>query len=284
MTKAELIKRLAAGGSDEAQAEAKMILTELFGASAQTQLLEPEREYSDEVLEPLLQRRAEHEPLAYILGYAYFCDEKYYLSTDTLIPRADTEMLVETAVGALRNKGRFVDLCTGSGCVAISTLARRPDLSAIAIDISEGACEMAKKNARENGVADKLEVRIADVKDIPLTEKYDAILSNPPYIRRDVIDTLSAEVLHEPRIALDGGEDGMDFYRFMISEYEKHLEAGGFFAFEIGYDQTDLITEIAEEHDMDCMVLRDYSDNPRVAVIRRRSEVEDTYNAPLMSW
>ena len=83
MTKAELIKRLAAGGSDEAQAEAKMILTELFGASAQTQLLKPEREYSDEVLEPLLQRRAEHEPLAYILGYAYFCDEKYYLSTDT---------------------------------------------------------------------------------------------------------------------------------------------------------------------------------------------------------
>ena len=284
MTKAELIKRLAAGGSEEAQAEAKMILTELFGASAQTQLLKPEREYSDEVLEPLLQRRAEHEPLAYILGYAYFCDEKYYLSTDTLIPRADTEMLVETAVGALRNKGRFVDLCTGSGCVAISTLARRPDLSAIAIDISEGACEMAKKNARENGVADKLEVRIADVKDIPLTEKYDAILSNPPYIRRDVIDTLSAEVLREPRIALDGGEDGMDFYRFIISEYEKHLEVGGFFAFEIGYDQTDLITEIAEEHDMDCMVLRDYSDNPRVAVIRRRSEVEDTYNAPLMSW
>ena len=147
-----------------------------------------------------------------------------------------------------------------------------------------GRVRDGEEDARDNGVADKLEVRIADVKDIPLTEKYDAILSNPPYIRRDVIDTLSAEVLHEPRIALDGGEDGMDFYRFIISEYEKHLEVGGFFAFEIGYDQTDLITEIAEEHDMDCMVLRDYSDNPRVAVIRRRSEVEDTYNAPLMSW
>ena len=284
MTKAQLIKRLAACGSDEAQAEAKMILTELFGASAQTQLLEPEREYSDNVLEPLLQRRAEREPLAYILGYAYFCDEKYYLSADTLIPRSDTEMLVETAVGALKHKGRFADLCTGSGCVAISTLARRPDLSAVAIDISEGACEMAKKNARENGVADKLEVRVADLKDVPLTEKYDAIISNPPYINRNVIDTLSAEVLHEPRIALDGGEDGMDFYRFMISEYEKHLEVGGFFAFEIGYDQTDAITEIAEKQDMDCMVLRDYSENPRVAVIRRRSEVEDIDDAPLMSW
>ena len=276
MTKAELVARLSAAGSEEAASEAKIILTELFGASAAAQLLEPERDYPDARLEPIIERRREREPLGYILGYAYFCSEKYYLSADTLIPRADTEMLVESTVRELRYRGRFADLCTGSGCVAISVLARRPDLSGIAVDISPGACEMAKKNASENGVSDKLEIKCADVRTLTLEGKYDAIVSNPPYIKSSVIDTLSPEVKREPRLALDGGDDGMDFYRLMIDRYTDDLTEDGFFAFEIGYDQGDDIIRAAQERGMTCEVIRDYAGNARVALIKRTVGGDDS--------
>lgn len=284
MTKAQLVEKLKSIGSDEPQSEAKIILHELFGASNSEMLLSPERDYASEELTSLLERRAAREPLQYILGYAYFCDEKYYLNRDTLIPRSDTEMLVTVAVRLLKFKGRFADLCTGSGCVAISTLARRLDSSAVAVDISEGAAEMAKKNAVENGVQDKLEVICADIRSMPLEGQFDAILSNPPYIKSAVVDTLSPEVAHEPRIALDGGEDGMDFYRFIICNYEKHLAVGGFFAFEIGYDQKEDITVLAEELGMSCEIAYDYSENPRVAVLRRLGETEDDDGDAPMDW
>ena len=284
MTKSQLIERLKQIGSEEPQSEAKIILHELFGASNSEMLLSPERDYVSAELDSLLERRAEREPLQYILGYAYFCDEKYYLNRDTLIPRSDTEMLVTVAVRLLKFRGRFADLCTGSGCVAISTLARRPDMTAVAVDISEGAVEMARKNALENGVADKLEIICDDIRNIPLEGEFDAILSNPPYIKSAVVDTLSPEVAHEPRIALDGGEDGMDYYRLIIKKYERHLAAGGFFAFEIGYDQKEDISRLSEELGMSCEIAVDYSCNPRVAVLRRPSEVEpDDADAP-MEW
>lgn len=284
MTKAQLVEKLKSIGSEEPQSEAKIILHELFGASNSEMLLSPERDYASEQLTSLLERRAAREPLQYILGYAYFCDEKYYLNRDTLIPRSDTEMLVTVAVRLLKFKGRFADLCTGSGCVAISTLARRLDSSAVAVDISEGAAEMAKKNAVENGVQDKLEVICADIRSMPLEGQFDAILSNPPYIKSAVVDTLSPEVAHEPRIALDGGEDGMDFYRFIIGSYEKHLAAGGFFAFEIGYDQKEDITALAEELGMSCEIAYDYSENPRVAVLKRLGETEEDDGDAPMDW
>ena len=269
MTKAELVKRLEAAGSKEAAAEAKTILTELFGASAQAQLVEREHEYDASILEPIIERRAKREPLAYVIGHTYFCSEKYYLSTDTLIPRQDTEMLVECAINELCYRGRFLDLCTGSGCVAISTLARRPDLSAVAVDISAGACEMAKKNASENGVADKIEILQADLTKYVPSETYDAILSNPPYIKSSVIDTLSPEVKGEPRIALDGGEDGMYFYRCILDRYAHSLAEDGFFAFEIGYDQKQDIEKEADARSMSCKIICDYSGNARVALLRR---------------
>lgn len=274
MTKAELTQALKDAGSEESAVEAKMILSELFGVSAAAQLMDADRDYDQKKLEEIVSRRREREPLAYILGYAYFCDEKYYLTRDTLVPRADTEMLVEVAVRELKYKGRFADLCTGSGCVAISTLARRPDLSGIAVDISCGACETAKKNASENGAADKLEITCADVKTLTLKDKYDAVISNPPYIKTSVIDTLSPEVKHEPRIALDGGEDGMDFYLLILDRYRDALSEDGFFAFEIGYDQGDCITRAAEERNMSCEVIRDYSGNARVALIRKRKDAD----------
>ncbi len=284
MTRTQLTAKLSELGSPEPGSEAKIILRELFGADAASLLLDPERDYDSAELTELLRRRADREPLAYILGYAYFCDEKYYLNRDTLIPRSDTEMLVSAAVKLLRHKGRFADLCTGSGCVAISVLARRPDMSAVAVDISDGAVEMAIKNAHENGVSQKLEVICADVHDMPLSGEYDAIVSNPPYIKSELVNSLSPEVGYEPVRALDGGEDGMDFYRFIIENYEKHLAAGGFFAFEIGYDQKDSITQLAVQYKMSCEIAQDYSGNPRVAVLKRQGEEDEADDSPLMSW
>ena len=267
MTKGELISLLSEI-TDEAASEASIILSELFGVSAAEQMLSSTRDYDSQRLGQVLERRAKREPLSYIIGYAYFCSEKYYLTPDTLIPRADTELLVECAAKLIPEGGYFADLCTGSGCVAISTLAQRADTYAFAIDISEGACECARRNAVENGVSDRLRVMCADVFALPLGAKYDAILSNPPYIPSSVIHSLSEEVKHEPKIALDGGEDGMDFYRFITKNYRERLNDGGFFAFEIGYDQEEQIKEVARQLGMSCEVRRDYSNNPRVAIIR----------------
>lgn len=267
MTKAELAAKLCTY-SDEPQTEACIILKEVFGADAAEQMLCPSREYDENTLKTIIERRASHEPLGYILGYTYFCREKYFLCKDTLIPRADTELLVEYASKLLPDGGYFADLCTGSGCVAISTLKRRGDTFAFAVDISEGACSCARRNALENGVEDRLRVQCADVFALPLKAKYDAILSNPPYIPSSVIPTLSPEVAHEPKIALDGGEDGMDFYRFILANYKDNLKEGGFFALEIGYDQKELIKEAATAAGMECDVFSDYSQNPRVAIIR----------------
>jgi release factor glutamine methyltransferase len=275
MTKAQLVEKLAEIGSTEPQSEAKIILEELFGASPSSQLTEKDKDYTSAELDSLLARRAQHEPLQYILGYAYFCDEKYYLSKDTLIPRSDTEILVSTAVRLLKRKGRFADLCTGSGCIAISVLKRRPDLSAVAIDISEGAVEIASKNSKENGVQERLEILCADVRSTPLKDRYDAILANPPYIPTSVVDTLSPELSYEPRLALDGGEDGMDLYRYIIEHYCNNLNDEGFFAFEIGYDQKDLITDAAKSFELECRIVYDYSNNPRVAVISRQAHREE---------
>ena len=258
MTKAQLIERLKEIGSEEPQSEAKIILSELFGVSMRDMLLSPERDYASDELDSLLERRAEREPLQYILGYAYFCDEKYYLNRDTLIPRSDTEMLVTVAVRLLRFKGRFADLCTGSGCVAISTLARRLDMTAVAVDISEGAIEMARKNASENGVADKLELVCADIRSMPLEGQFDAILSNPPYIKSSVVDTLSPEVAHEPRLALDGGEDGLDYYRQIAKEAPKYLTQGGMVILEVGAGQAQDVVKLFRYADY-AIVMKDFA-------------------------
>ena len=272
MTRRELVDTLRAIGSDEAESEARIILEELFSVSYSMQFLETERDYSSDELSELVSKRAKRIPLQYILGYAYFCSEKYMLCDDCLIPRADTELLVEKAAKLLPCSAEFADLCTGSGCIAISLLCARPDTRATAIDISEGAVKMAIENAKLNKVIDRIDAGIADIFCGCLADRVcDAIISNPPYIPTEVISGLSPEVQHEPVRALDGGADGMDFYRFILKNYQKNLKADGFFAFEIGYDQKQSITELAISLDMKCEVLYDLGGNPRVAIIKREA-------------
>ncbi len=268
MTKAELISALKKAGSDEPHAEAKMILEEIFNASLQLQSLYPEREYDSEKLSNIILRRENREPLQYIIGHAYFCREKYILNEDCLIPRADTELLVFKAAELLAPHACFVDLCTGTGCVAISTLCARSDTTAVACDISEAAVMAAKENARINSVDSRIDVFCADIFDQPLGEKhFDAILSNPPYIPTETVSTLGAEVLCEPHRALDGGADGLDFYRYIIKNYKRNLKKDGFFAFEIGYDQAQALISIGKSEGCSCDIFYDLGGNARVAVL-----------------
>ena len=196
---------------------------------------------------------------------------RYLVTPDVLIPRPDTECLVEYAVRNLPRGARFADLCTGSGCIAISTLANRPDTSAVAVDISEKALAVARENAARNRVSDRIAFLCADVlSPLPVAAlgKLDAILSNPPYIAREIIETLAPEVRREPLLALDGGKDGLDFYRAMLA-YLPTLVPNGMILFEIGYDQEIAITRLAEDAGLACEVRRDYGENPRVAILRR---------------
>ena len=209
-----------------------------------------------------VKRLEAREPLAYILGEWYFYSEKYKVSPACLIPRPETEHLVDELIASIPKNGRFADLCTGSGCVAISTLVHRPDVTAVAVDISDEALDIAKENAVLNGVSDRITFVKADVLiyDSLNGTKFDCIASNPPYVVTEVIDTLEPEVLCEPRIALDGGRDGLDFYRVIFDRYKNNLNDNGCIVCEIGYDQGGVLSEL-----YGCRIKKDYSGNDRVA-------------------
>ena len=188
-----------------------------------------------------------------------------------LIPRPDTEHIVEKSVETVKKGGVFADLCTGSGCIAISVLDSRPDLTCSAYDISEKALEKARENAELNGVSERVTFHQADVFTLELEENsFDCIISNPPYIQTSVIDTLET-VQREPRIALDGGTDGLDFYRHIIGRFAPALKPDGCFIFEIGYDQGDAIRALAASHSLSCSVFKDYGGNDRCAVLKRNT-------------
>lgn len=225
-------------------------------------------------------RLEDGEPLAYILGEWYFWRQTYRVSPEVLIPRPDTELLVEKLTYMLPENGRFLDLCTGSGCIAISSLCERPDISADAVELYKGAADVAELNAADNGVSGRIRIICSDARSSECAVKlcrangsdgkiYDVIVSNPPYIRTDVIDTLSEQVQREPRAALDGGAGGMDFYYSFLSLYPPLLKDGGAFLFEIGYDQAeDIRAAAAQSGARICDIYKDYGGNDRVAMIR----------------
>lgn len=205
------------------------------------------------------------EPLAYIIGEWYFYDEVYKVSPACLIPRPETEHVVEFLIKNLPPNGFFADLCTGSGCIAISTLVHRPDCRAVAVDISESALAVAKVNAESNGVSDRITFIKNDItaENALGSSLFDAIASNPPYINSGVIDTLQPEVLKEPRIALDGGSDGLDFYRTLLGSYRANIKPGGFLVCEIGFDHGQRLRDLCG-----CGIKKDYSGNDRVMILR----------------
>ena len=210
------------------------------------------------------------EPLAYVLGEWYFYGLTFKLNGDCLIPRPDTEHVAEKAIELIPQGGRFIDLCSGSGCIGISILYNRPDAVGDALEISPEAYAVSVENGEACGVSERYHPVCGDIFEYLPKGKYDCVISNPPYIRSAVIPTLDTSVKDfEPIRALDGGESGMDFYRFILNKYREHLTDGGCFIFEIGYDQREDITALANELGYGyCRVIKDYGGNDRVAVIK----------------
>ncbi len=214
--------------------------------------------------EDAYRRLDSHEPLAYILGEWYFYDERYIVTPDVLVPQPDTEILVEQAIKLIPENSLFVDLCTGSGCIAVSVLCHRPDLRAYAVDISDEALAIARENAEINGVSDRIEFVCDDIMygtfELP---PYSALLSNPPYIRSGVIPTLAEEVRAEPLIALDGGDDGLSFYRRIKELYDGGQVREALLFLEIGYDQAEDVKGIFGGG----QVKKDYGGNDRLFML-----------------
>lgn len=261
---------LSGAGIEDSLREARAIFSH-FDKTPLSRLVASEAESENILVAEAISRRAQREPLQYILGEVGFYKESYKVSPSCLIPRSDTEILVEYAVNHIKPGARFVDICTGSGCVAISTLKNTADTSCVAIDLSPEALEIAKENAKRHKVEGRVEFLLADAllsETAASLGSFDAVLSNPPYVKDSEYEKLAPEIFHEPKMAFVGGEDGADFYRTLTPIYKKLLSKGGFIAFEIGYDSSPVLAKIAEREKMSLEILKDLSNNPRVAVLR----------------
>lgn len=207
-------------------------------------------------------------PLQHITHSQEFMKMNFFVNEDVLIPRADTECLVEEVIDIAKkiNAINILDLCTGSGIIAVS-LAKYIEGSKItAVDISEKALEIAKRNAKENDVQDKIIFVKSNLYKELSDKKYDIIVSNPPYIKKEEIKRLNKDVQREPKIALDGGYDGLDFYRKIIPEAYKYLKIKGYLCLEIGYDQKEDVLDIIKNETkfVEVYCKKDLYDNDRI--------------------
>lgn len=208
-------------------------------------------------------------PLAYITGEQPFYNLAFYVDERVLVPRPDTERVVDKALALAPPGSFFADLCTGSGCIALTLLYNRRDLTAAAFDISADALEVARRNTERLGLSDRIEYHVEDVlKPASFRRSFDFIISNPPYIKTGSISDYPS-LSFEPNSALDGGRDGLDFYRAIVENWSCLLSPDGFFLFEIGYDQAADIIKIAGNAGFSCGIFRDYGGNDRVALLKK---------------
>ncbi|MBE6634977.1 MAG: peptide chain release factor N(5)-glutamine methyltransferase [Ruminococcaceae bacterium] len=263
----EAVRLLAESGVDSPRYDAAEIFS-VLGGCGRAMLFASDPECDSPKVSLAVMRRAKREPLQYILGAVDFFREKYEVSRDCLIPRQDTELLVEYAIGHIPSGARIADLCTGSGCVGISILANTENTSAVLSDLSDGALELARKNAVINGVCDRAEFVACDLLREELPGEFFAVVSNPPYVTEDAYLSLESEIFFEPRSAFVADENGLQFYKKFIPTYKTKISREGFLAFEIGYDQAESLRRIAESEGMKCEIIKDYSGNDRVAVLR----------------
>ena len=220
-----------------------------------------------DTLNEYVKKRLDHMPIQYILNKAYFCGLPLYVNENVLIPRFDTEVLVEEVLMLSKKdkSKRILDICTGSGAIAIALKKLGGFERVDALDISDKALEVAKRNANE------LDLNINFLKSdmfssLTCENKYDIIVSNPPYIQSDVVDTLESEVKDfEPRLALDGDADGMKFYKIIAENYEDYLVDNGVLALEIGYDEANDIRALFEGKNV--VIKKDLANLDRVAII-----------------
>ncbi|MDD6484059.1 MAG: peptide chain release factor N(5)-glutamine methyltransferase [Clostridiales bacterium] len=255
--------------SDNPMFEAKQLVMLAGGIGQMDFILHPDMEIDEDELMELARRRQSGEPLQYIMGEAEFMSLGFKVNENVLIPRSDTETLAEYLIEQIGDRECSVlDIGAGSGCIGISVAHYCKNVRLHMADISEGALEVAKANAKKHGI-NAVFYHMDIMKGFP-EGKFDVIVSNPPYIRTDVIETLQTEVKdYEPHTALDGGADGLRFYRRIAQIAPMKLNNGGLLALEIGYDQGSEVLGLVSEHFSDCGLIRDLAGADRVVFARR---------------
>ena len=254
--------------------DARLLLEASCGTDYQTLLADGnERLVTDEEFhryETMLERRSGHEPVAYILGAQDFMGLPFFVTRDVLIPNQDTENLVEEAMKEVHGGMRILDLCTGSGCILLSLLHYSADTTGVGTDLSAAALRVAAENGGRLGLSDRAVWKQGDLYEAlagaESSLKFDLIVSNPPYIPTAVIGTLMPEVAEmEPRMALDGGEDGLSFYRRILAGARDVLKIGGVLMMETGFDEAaDVASMMRQSGFLDLQIIRDYGGQDRI--------------------
>ena len=264
-------QRFTTAGIASARLEAQVLLAHVLSCSRVQLYTSFDKPLGDDELaryRELIKRRLGGEPVAYLVEEQEFWGLPFHVDHTVLVPRPDTETLIEVARGLRTDREapcRVLDLCTGSGAIAVSLACELPNARVIATDVSPDAVALARKNAERNAVGDRVDVRAGDLWQPVAGERFDLIVSNPPYIATEVIATLSPEVRCEPRLALDGGRDGLAFYDRVCAEVCAHLEHGGALAVEHGYDQAEAVRARFEAAGLTQVTLvHDLGKNPRV--------------------
>lgn len=266
-------RTLQAAGIEEAALDARLLLEAVCGTDRNDLLVHGEQPVSPEAEEKYLnwiRQRAEHIPLQQLTGEQDFMGLTFSVNEHVLIPRQDTEILVEEVLKELHDGMRVLDMCTGSGCILLSLLHYSNDCEGLGVDLSAEALEVAGRNVLKVLTPEKAEHAHFLQSDLfeKVEGKFEIIVSNPPYIASAEVEKLMPEVRnHEPRMALDGTEDGLFFYRRIIEEAGKHLVSSGMLFFEIGYDQGQAVSELMRtEGYCDVQVVQDYAGLDRVVL------------------
>ena len=281
MTIKEAIKRgieeLNKNEIEEPHLKARMLLENILEKSRQYIIANDEMNLNDEQENKYfckIEKAIQHIPIEYLINKKEFMGIDFYVDENVLIPRQDTEILVEEVIKIAQktNAKKILDLCTGSGAIAVSLAKYLPQSEITAIDISNGALKIAKKNAVSNNVENQITFISSDMFTNLNEEKFDIIVSNPPYIKTNVIDNLDIQVKNEPHIALDGGKDGLYFYKKIINESYQYLKYKGFLCLEIGFDQKiDVIELIENTNNFDgTYSKKDLYDNDRIIITQMK--------------
>lgn len=272
------IELLKENNIDEPILKTRIILANILNESKEYLLIHEKEELSEE-LEKLyitnIQKICNGIPLQYIINKQEFMGLEFYVDENVLIPQPDTEILVEEVIDISKRecKKKILDLCTGSGAIGISIANSISECNITLSDISKEALEVAKENCINHKVEDRVNIIQSDLfENIDENNKFDIIVSNPPYIKTDVIKILDKEVQNEPILALDGGEDGLKIYRRIVNEAYKFLETDGYLCLEIGYDQKDEVIKLIEQTSeyKDIYSKKDLASNDRIVICKKK--------------
>lgn len=269
------INNLKQNNIENSTLKAKILLANILNVKKEYLLIHSEEEIKQEdkiKYENCIKELIKGKPLQYITNKQEFMGLDFYVDENVLIPQPDTEILVEKAIeiAETTQKNKILDMCTGSGCIAISLAKKINNAQIIAVDISNNALNVANKNAINNNVENKIKFINSDMFN-NIEEKFDIIVSNPPYIETETINKLEIEVQNEPHLALDGGIDGLKFYKIIANNAFKYLNENGYLLLEIGYNQQNSVTQLLQDIGKykNIETVKDLGGNYRVVIARK---------------